>query len=105
MRTARAHGVPLSVLRGEAAPGDRWSTRDRQLAVALTTFEASLCGGCGIPQWVAFDPEVLWDVDDAPYRCLPCTARDASAEAWMDDTVKQPSALRWSVRQYVEPNN
>lgn len=96
--------MPLSVLRGDAAPGDRWSSRDGTLAVALTQFEASLCGGCGIPQWLAFDAEAAWETDDDPYRCHPCTARDASAEAWMTDKVKQPSALRWSVRQYFPPD-
>lgn len=48
-RTARAWGVPLSVVRGQRPPGEKWTYTDQVTALALTTYEASLCPGCGQP--------------------------------------------------------
>ena len=96
------------MLRGERAPTQVWSSRDRALAVALTELEAALCSGCGQPQWLAFDPALSWEVDDEPLRCFPCTYRDQAATEWMrpagdgGSQVEQPQALRWSVRQHTE---
>lgn len=41
--------MPLSVLRGERAPGERWTGVDAALALALTRHEDSICSGCGHP--------------------------------------------------------
>lgn len=100
--------MPLSVLAGDTRPGDHWTARDRELALALTEIEDAQCKGCGQPQWLAFDPNVSWDVDDDPWRCHPCTAREQAAEEWAKGTpegssIPQPSALRWSVTQYKPP--
>ena len=100
--------MPLSVLSGERRPGDYWSSRDAQLATALTQLEAQLCPGCGQPQWLAFDPAQNWEVDDEPDRCHPCTAREGTAQRWLDANTTEkhgpevPSALRWAVRPYTE---
>lgn len=48
-RTARAWGVPLSVVRGEAKPGERWTYHDQVVALSLTAYERGLCQGCGQP--------------------------------------------------------
>lgn len=48
-RTARAWGVPVSVLRGDRRPGKKWTGKDTSFALALTAYEADLCGGCGQP--------------------------------------------------------
>lgn len=106
LRTARSWGVPWTVLRGERPPTGRWSSRDALLAVALTQLEASLCPGCGQPQWLAFDHEVEWDVP-GPMRCFPCTTRDQAASAFMKSSrgadgevhVDAPEALRWPINR------
>ena len=91
------------MLSGERKPGDYWTSRDAQLATALTQLEAQLCPGCGQPQWLAFDPANEWFVDDAPDRCFPCTYREGAAQAWLDANTTDkagpdvPGALRWSV--------
>ena len=36
-RTARAWGVPLSVVRGQRPPGEKWSYNDQVTALAHTT--------------------------------------------------------------------
>ena len=87
---------------GERSPGEHWTTRDRELAIALEQLDGSLCSGCGQPQWLAFDPSLSWDVDDKPYRCFPCTYLETSAAEFMggERPPEHPSALRWTVRQY-----
>ena len=97
--------MPLSVLTGERKPGEAWSSRDGQLATALTQLEAQLCPGCGQPQWLAFDYHIEWECDDDPWRCRPCTTREKTAQRWLNaagDDVEVPSALRWDVTRYVE---
>ena len=39
--------MPLSVLRGDRAPGAKWLPSDGALMVALTIYESSLCHECG----------------------------------------------------------
>lgn len=88
-----------SVLRGDTAPGERWSSRDGLLAVALTQYEASLCSGCGIPQHLSFDASLSWETD-GPYVCQPCVAKSTEEAAFLTEEVQHRHAYRWSVRQY-----
>ena len=39
----------MSVLRGERKPVKKFTAKDRAFALALTVYEADLCGGCGKP--------------------------------------------------------
>lgn len=67
--------MPLSVLQGDADPGGRWCPRDRDLAVALTEYEASLCPHCGYPRDVCHDPwlRYSWQSKGLPERCNAAT--------------------------------
>ena len=105
--------MPLSVLRGLRAPGERWTQHDASLAVALTLHEATLCHGCGHPLAESTSPEAdLGNRDgdyhyeaDLPVRCHACTARDVAAEKYVDPdvAVEAPGALRFPVRRVDDP--
>ena len=94
--------MPLSVLRGQRAPGDRWTTHDRSLAVALTLHEATLCGGCGHPVEEASsldaDPgnrDALWHYEvEAPHRCHACTAIEQQQAEYAE--AENSRALRFT---------
>ena len=98
--------MPWSVMRGERAPTEPWTTRDRRLAVALTQLEASLCSGCGQPSWLTYDASLTWEVDDEPYRCIPCTAQSKAVSKWTSDgeEVEAPDALRWAPPRVYDPD-
>ena len=93
------------MLTGERLPGERWSSRDADLAVAYTQYKASLCSGCGVPQHLAWDYEhshdskhrPRWEADD-PSRCYVCTARQAGHDGFVSETTKAPGALRFAVK-------
>ena len=92
------------MLKGERAPGDVWTRRDADLAVAYTQYKASLCSGCGVPQHLAWDYDFShdarhrsrWEPDD-PARCHVCTAREQASAAYIDENTTVPSALRFTV--------
>lgn len=94
--------MPLSVLRGERRPGERWTEHDTTLALALTLHEDTLCSGCRQPLQDSTsedaDPALL---DTVPYvvppptRCHACTALDEASEVYAD--AHAPAALRFHV--------
>lgn len=88
-------GQPLSVIRGERRPGQRWTDRDALLLQALTYYEASLCSGCGQPMWLGMDPDTEghWKAP-LPTRCHPCTAIAIRMKDY--EEADQASALRFS---------
>ena len=105
LATCEAYGVPWSVLRGDRAPGEAWTRRDADLAVAYTIYRQSLCSGCGVPQHVGWDYDrshderhrPRWEADD-PSRCYVCTAREQASKGFVDENTTVPSALRFSVK-------
>lgn len=109
LATCEAYGIPHSVLTGERAPGEKWSTRDAELAVAFTQYKAGLCSGCGVPQHIAWDygashdarHRPLWEADD-PSRCYVCTARERAQSAYVSEQTEVPSALRFSMKLRTE---
>ena len=83
------------MLRGERAPGARWSERDALLAQALTAYEEMLCSGCGNSMHETMDPDHQQDwIAPLPMRCHACTAIAARAKAYAETDF--PSALRFS---------
>lgn len=66
--------MPHSTITG-GEPG-RWTARDRLLAVALTLHEQGLCGGCGHPRSISFDPTREGEFELQSETCLACEARD-----------------------------
>lgn len=41
--------MSISTLRGERKPTQKWTQKDRLIALALTVYESGLCKGCGQP--------------------------------------------------------
>jgi hypothetical protein len=97
--------VPLSVLRGQAVPGDRWTEHDRSVAVALTLYEATVCTGCGQPLEESTSPEAdagnregAWHYEaPVPDRCHACTALAVTQEQYSE--AHAPHALRWRAQR------
>jgi len=89
--------VPLSVLRGERAPGERWKDTDAQMAQALLTYEAALCPGCGQDRHESMDIESdgEWVVEEM--RCHSCTAIARTAKKF--ENAEAPSALSLSAER------
>lgn len=48
-RAARAHGVPVTVLNGNRKQDGMINEIDRLIAMALQTYEDSICSGCRLP--------------------------------------------------------
>ena len=61
----------MSVLRGDRKPGKKWSDKDRAFALALTAYEADLCGGCGQPMSRS-SGDHPHDYDIRTTRCMGC---------------------------------
>lgn len=97
LRTARSHGWPLSVARGERSRSARVAERDWMLACALTLYEASLCPGCGQPRHESMDPanEHRYHAD-LPLRCHACTAQVRRVKEYADQTDRE--ALYYDVK-------
>lgn len=88
--------MPLSVLRGQVAPGSRWTEHDRTLAVALTLHEAGLCQGCGHPVEETTAGSEAWHYEaPIPHRCHACTALAQRQEEYRE--AETPHALRYRV--------
>lgn len=88
--------MPLSVLRGERAPGAKWTERDSDFALALTEYEGMLCSGCGHPVWESMDPDTQRDWEaPLPMRCHACTAIGERAKGYAKPEVPVPTALRF----------
>lgn len=93
--------MPLSVFRGQSAPGGRWTEHDRSLAVALTLHEAMLCAGCGHPVEESTSPEAdpvngagQWHYEaPEPHRCHACTAVAERQAKYVE--ADAPHALRY----------
>lgn len=62
-----------------------WTADDRDAALALAAYEASLCGGCGDPlsETTKAEHEYAY-VPKPPIRCHRCTAADRGAELYRD---------------------
>ena len=97
MRAARAWSVPLSVLRLERAPGERWTETDAKLAQALLAYEAALCPNCGHDRHESMDIESdgEWVVEEM--RCHACTAIARTAKKF--ESAEAPSALSLSAER------
>ena len=97
VRTARAWGVPVSTFRGTTAPGEKWTGTDRTLAMALTIYEAGLCGGCGQPLALTHssDDHKGHGYAVQTYECTSCS----ELESVSDETKKAdvPGTKRYTV--------
>lgn len=79
LRSAREWGqTPLAMLTGEVDKGwEHW--RNRLLALALTQYEATLCGGCGLPMNQTTEDDTRLDADSV--HCRGCQMlHDAQGE-------------------------
>lgn len=94
-------GVPLSVLRGDRAPGAKWLPRDSLLAQSLTLYEGSL-HDCGHPVWDTLNPDLegRW-VAPLPSRCHACDAIALKVTEY--EKADRPQALMF--RAEVRPDN
>jgi hypothetical protein len=91
-----ALGRPVRV---EAEP--EWLDSDRDLALALTVYEADACPGCGQPLSETTLPEREGRYKAGlAVRCHHCTASALGAEVYRESS--QPSALLIPV-EYVPP--
>ncbi len=73
-----------------------WTDDDRDLALALLAYEASLCGGCGHPLAETTRPEAEDTYQGDLIRCHRCTAAEQVAEQYRGNP--QPGSLRYSAR-------
>lgn len=73
-----------------------WTDDDRDLALALLTYEAGLCNGCGHPLKETTAPEAEETYQGDLVRCHRCTAAEQVAEQYRDNP--QPGSLRYSAR-------
>lgn len=73
-----------------------WTDEDRDLALALLAYEASLCTGCGHPLAETTDPAAEEAYVAEAMRCHRCTAAEQEAESYRDNP--QPGSLRYSAR-------
>jgi hypothetical protein len=91
--TARAWGVRPSELLA-------WPDDERELALALTDYEADCCPGCGTPMSVTTAPEAEERfVPGDAIRCHRCTA--VSQAAAIHQTEYHPAAVMFTVRERV----
>lgn len=89
--------MPVSVLMGERAPGEKWTRKDTTLALALQCYEEGLCSGCGQPV------DLTHSSDGKPGRgfevhSFTCTACE-ELESISDETRKNdpPGTKRYTV--------
>ena len=73
-----------------------WTDDDRDLALALLAYEASLCNGCGHPLAETTAPEAEETYQGDLVRCHRCTAAEQVAEQYRENP--QPGSLRYSAR-------
>lgn len=100
LETARAWGVSPSRFMGEESQvisqtyghqtffqkEPEWKDDDRDAAMALQDYEASLCSGCGHPLEETTDPEKEYAYKAAlPLRCHYCTAAARAQEDYRDN--------------------
>lgn len=57
-------------------PGSAWTTEDALLALALQTYEDSLCSGCGHPRDEAYDEKAEGEYEVVTYTCQGCATRE-----------------------------
>ena len=94
MRTARDLGIPISFLRG--AKRLRWSTIDRLLALALTTYEDIIDPSHGQRRDLAMDPDLAdeWTHID-PVKDYAAEALALAVETRKEE--KYPQAWRYVI--------
>jgi hypothetical protein len=69
-----------------------WTAEDRELAIELTAYEASLCPGCHHPMTETTDPANEHQyVAQLPVRCHRCTVSSKAMEKYEESDV--PGAL------------
>lgn len=93
-------------MKGERSPVEEWSSRDGQLAVALTQLEAALCSGCGQPQWLGHDEDTDWNPPESA-RCWSCThlteAQEAFSKSGGEAGVPAAHAVKWWITRHHPP--
>jgi len=74
-KTARSHGVPITVLLGHREPGGPWNQRDTSMALALQQYEDGL-HECGVHSSLAFGDNNVGRVEWKETICHACEARE-----------------------------
>lgn len=82
LKTAVAHGLPVSVFLGRRKPGSIWLAADTLAALAWQSYLNSLCPGCGHPRHESFDVEADGAYVAHADRCHACTAAAVQQRAW-----------------------
>lgn len=110
LETARAWGVSPSRFMGHESVvieerigaqtiytrEPEWKHEDREAAIALQDYEASLCSGCGQPLQQTSDPDKEFAYKASlPIRCHYCTASGRGQEAY--EKTEHPHALHFPV--------
>lgn len=88
--------VPLSVMRGQRAPGKKWRPLDRLLVLALQAHEDDLCPGCGQPRTYSMDRDAARRYAVREVTCNGC--------AELDRVDAGNQQRKPGVRRYVTPD-
>lgn len=105
--------MPLSVLRGQRKPGERWTEHDTSTAVALTLHEASLCPGCGHPLGESTSTEAdpgnrdgaWWYEAPKPVQCHACAAVAVRTKEFKDESEERRGTLRFYAEKKTEDSD
>lgn len=82
-------------MRGQRAPGKKWTPLDRLLLLALQAHEDDLCPGCGTPRTYGMDPDAAGHYHDRSGTCHACAARERAEQNGPKN--KAPGQYRYTV--------
>lgn len=74
----------------DAEPRGAWTPEDKLLALALQTYEDSLCSGCGHPRDEAYDDRAEGEYEAVEHVCQACAARERHAR---ENSGKEKAAV------------
>lgn len=99
METARAWGVPHSVLKGRVVAEGQplFTADDSSLAVALQSLESRTCA-CGHDRVDTTSPDAEFSFAADAIRCHACAARDRAARAFAE-SGGSTAGLLWVVNR------
>jgi hypothetical protein len=90
--TVYEHNAAGRVVRSSVIQEPEWSDEDREMAMALASYEADLCGGCGhhLGETTRPENEGMYRAR-LPIRCHRCTASLEAQSTYQNTT--HPEAL------------
>lgn len=92
-RTARSHGVPVTVLLGHREPGGKWNERDTIMALALQKYEDGV-HSCGVHSSIGFGDE---NVGRVTWKETICHACEEAENARQGDKNPYPGKIWYPV--------